>query len=447
MYVLNDFHRFLENPIIVRLLKEISLPYRDICGKTIVMISPAMDLPLELEKEVVMVDAPLPDSREIFDFITKAIDNLMKAGVVTKVVFNKKSLMEIIRNLKGLTLNQIDNLLSMSVVEHERIDPVYLKKKKIKMMTDYELVTMISPADTIGLSALGGFENVKDWLKLRKDFFIVRSQGGKGTITANEYNIPIPKGILVTGIQGCGKTHLVKCLAKEWDIPLLWLDMGKIFASRVGESEERMREALKIAERMEPCILLIDEFEKGFSGLQSSGLTDGGTSARVISYFLVWMQERTKRVFIVATTNDVESIPPELIRQGRFDERFFVDLPNQEEREEIFRLCLSRHNLGYAHVHVKDFAERCVGFSGAEIEQVIVDSLYSAYGKQRIPQQSDMYNAISRTVPLSQTRCEDIDRLRKWALKRFVPASIQKQIPEQKILDFQKMYVKATENR
>ena len=261
---------------------------------------------------------------------------------------------------------------------------------------------------------VGGLDVLKDWLGKRGRAF---EKGAAG------FGLSYPRCILLLGIPGTGKSLTAKAVGNLWHFPLLRLDMGKIFGGIVGESESNIRGALGIAEAIAPSILWIDEIEKAMSGISSSGRSDGGTTSRVLGTFLTWMQEKTKPVFVVATANDISQLPPELLRKGRVDEIFFVDLPTQEEREEIIKIHLQKKKREPAGFDIAQLAKKSKGFSGAELEEVVKEALFQVFDAGRALRDEDMLNAIAKTYPLARTMHETIDDMRKWAQSRAVPAS------------------------
>ena len=440
IFVLCDFHHYLDNPMVIRLLKEISYHSRRRGNVSVVLISPLKRIPPEIEKEIIILEASLPTSKEIYTFLSQSIKKMIEAGIITPAFSQKQLLIQTIQNLKGLTINQMDTLLSRSIAHRKKIDPDYILREKTKILSNESLLNLVDTNRMKGISNIGGLNNVKQWLSERMSVFKGTIDKKINRVTIDQFNIPVPKGVLLTGVQGCGKSFLAKAAAKEWRLPLLWLDMGKIFTSRVGQSESQMRAAIKVAESMSPCILFIDEFEKGFSGMQSSGLTDGGTAARVFGYFLVWLEERKSRIFVIATTNDVQMLPPEIMRKGRFDEIFFIDLPCRGEREEIFSIHLKEFNLNHLVKYSSAFAEESEGFSGAEIKEVVISSLYKAYVQQIIPDRDDLFEAIKSITPLSKMRDDEIASLRDWAKGRCKPANLTHEESNSnkgsKVLDF-----------
>ncbi|MGN0632192.1 MAG: AAA family ATPase, partial [Ruminococcus sp.] len=272
----------------------------------------------------------------------------------------------------------------------------------------------------LALDDIGGLENLKKWLLRRNNAWSEQ---------AKRYHLPAPKGVLITGVPGCGKSLTAKAMSAIWGLPLIKLDMGKIFGSLVGSSEENMRKAIATAEAVAPCVLWVDEIEKGFSGLKSGG--DSGTSARVFGTFLTWMQEKTAPVFVIATANDISALPPELLRKGRFDEIFFTDLPTRSERAKIFALHIRKrtenseiaHNISITPECCNELADLTKGYVGAEIEQIVIAAMYEAFYNDRGLEKEDIVKCIRETVPLSATQKEQILALREWASERAVLAT------------------------
>jgi len=280
----------------------------------------------------------------------------------------------------------------------------------------------------LSIEDIGGLENLKRWLQKRNNSWLD---------SARRYNIPSPKGVLITGIPGCGKSLTAKAMSAIWQLPLLKLDMGKIFSGIVGSSEENMRRAIETAEAVAPSILWVDEIEKGLGGVNSGGNGDSGTSTRVFGTFLTWMQEKTAPVFVIATANNISSLPPELLRKGRFDEIFFVDIPTHSERKDIFRLHLAKRlsnpevaaSITVDGALLNRLADRTEGFVGAEIEQAVIAALYEAFFAERALLEQDLLHVIANTVPLSVTQKEQIMALREWANVRAVAATAREDRP------------------
>ena len=302
----------------------------------------------------------------------------------------------------------MDGTISPYIVMHEKKNII----KKSGVLEYYDL--------TDSLSSVGGLGNLKKWLKLRGRAF---------TDEATDFGLPTPKGVLIIGIPGTGKSLVSKCIGMEWSMPVLRLDVGSLFGSLVGQSEGNMRKALKTAESLAPCVLWIDELEKSFG---QQGSLDGGTSTRVFGYFLSWMQEKKSQVFVVATANDVTSLPPEMLRKGRFDELFFVDLPTVFERIEILKIHIARLGRSPENFELDQIAKASKNFSGAELESVVIESLYKGFYADREPTTEDMLAAVETTVPLHDTMKENITQLRSWASGRAVPAGSLEQPSEEK---------------
>lgn len=410
VFLLRDFHPYLRDNRVVRLLRDLSLRLRD-RAVTIVLSSPTMTLPVELEKEVTVVEFPLPGKEEIAHMVEK-IQAAVKDHPEIDGSLSAADLERVIKSAQGLTLDEIENVFARSFVQARKLDVGVILEEKKQIVRKSGLLEYY-PAEN-KLADVGGMENLKEWLDKRKRSF---------TDKAKNFGIPAPKGILLLGVQGCGKSLLAKAVAAHWGLPMLKMDVGRIFGSLVGQSEENMRRAIRIAESVAPCILWMDEMEKGFAGLGGSGVSDSGTTARVLGTFLTWMQEKTKPVFLIATANDVSKLPPEMLRKGRFDEIFFVDLPDSREREQIFAIHLRRRKRDPRKFDLKVLADKTKGFSGAEIEMVVVGGLYLAFDAGRQLRLEDLAHEAESTVPLSVMMREDIEELRDWAKMRTRPAS------------------------
>ena len=322
----------------------------------------------------------------------------------------------------GLTLHEAENAFARAMVEDGKLDisdvEVVLEEKR-QTIRKSGILEYLKP--DLNIKDVGGLQNLKRWLVKRNKSWLD---------SATKYNLPAPRGVLITGVPGCGKSLVAKAVSAMWQVPLLRLDVGRIFSGVVGSSEENMRRAIETAEAISPCVLWIDEVEKGFGSVTGpSG--DSGTSARIFGTFLTWMQEKSKPVFVVATANNISALPPEMMRKGRFDEIFFVDLPTHSEREEIIKLHLDRR-LTDASVRgefvsdeasLASLAEATEGFVGAELEQVIVSGLFEAFYENRSVSLADFLKAVRFTVPLSVTQAEQIQHLREWANVRAVAAT------------------------
>ena len=322
----------------------------------------------------------------------------------------------VVKAALGLTESEAANVFAKILVEDRAFNledlPRILDEKR-QIIRKTGLLEFCQLSEEMG--NVGGLEALKGWLDSRSDAFSEK---------AREFGLPEPKGLLLLGVQGCGKSLTAKAIASQWRLPLLRLDVGAVMNAFVGSSEENMRKAIRVAESLAPCILWLDEIEKGFSGVGGRGADgDSGTTARVFATFLTWLQEKTKPVFVIATANSIEHLPPEMLRKGRFDEIFFIDLPSGKEREEIFRIHLRRRERDPAAYDTDALAQASSGMSGAEIEAIVVEGLWRAFPLGRDVNQEDLVSAIRETVPLSRTMAESIDALRAWARSRARPAS------------------------
>lgn len=416
LFVFKDFHPFLarNNLAVIRSLREIAQEFINSL-KTVILVGPMLNLPPDLEKDVTVLDFPLPGPNELSDLLDSAAREVAANPNLT-IDLSGDAREEILKAVHGLTLAEAENVFAKSLVVNGRLGvaqiPEILTEKrqiirKSGLLDYYE--------SEVSLTDVGGLENLKQWLVKRKLAFSDRARG---------FGLPAPRGVLMLGVQGCGKSMCAKAVSALWNLPLLRLDVGRIFDSLVGGSEENIRRAITIAEGVAPCILWVDEIDKAFGGLSGSS-TDSGTSQRVLGTFLTWLAEKSSAVFVVATANNVASLPPELLRKGRFDEIFFVDLPSRHERANILAIHLRRRGRNPAAFDLRRLVEATEGFSGAEIEQAVVSGLFDAFydgGREVVTQ--DILTAVSETVPLSQTMLEEIEGLREWCRARTRPASV-----------------------
>jgi ATP-dependent 26S proteasome regulatory subunit len=417
VFLLKDFHPFMKDYRVVRLLRDLAQRLRG-RSQTLILIGPTLTLPTDLEKDVTVVDFPLPDAETIAVILDKALAAMQGvASIDTTLEPSKRE--SLIQSAQGLTSDEIESVFARSLVERKRLDLDVVLEEKKQIIRKSGLLEYYAPDANI--KDVGGLEILKEWLARRTKSF---------SDAARAFGIPAPKGILLLGVQGCGKSLTAKAVAAQWNLPLLKLDVGRIFGSLVGQSEENIRRAIKVAESVAPCILWADELEKGFAGVSGGGVSDSGTTARVFATFLTWMSEKTAPVFLIATANDVSALPPEMLRKGRFDEIFFVDLPDHPEREEIFRIHLLKRNRDPKKFKAKALADATDGFSGAEIEQIVVGALYSAFDEGRELHQKDLIAEAKAVVPLSRMMSEEIAELREWASERTRPASRRDDEPE-----------------
>lgn len=413
VFVLKDFHPYMEEEKILRRMRDL-VHHLKRSYKTILLVSPVLKIPPELEKDINVYDLPLPDAQELGEVLNNLLEPYRNSQKV-KVELTKDLQEKVIQATLGLTRNEAENVYAKALITDRTFNkddlPRIIDEKK-------QLIRKSGILDFIGLSTtlsnVGGLEKLKDWL---------RQRGGAFSSKAREYGLPEPKGILMLGVQGCGKSLSAKAIAAEWNLPLLRLDIGQIFDSFIGNSEANMRKAIALAEAMSPTVLWLDEIEKGFAGAQGGGSGDTGVTQRVFGTFLTWMQEKIKPVFVIATANDIESLPPELLRKGRFDEIFFIDLPTPKERKVIFDIHFGLKKRDPKKYDVARLAKEADQFSGAEIEQAILSAMYKAFAEDREFTTEDVLESIAETVPLAVTASEKITYLRQWADKRARPAS------------------------
>lgn len=408
VFAFMDFHPFMDDPMVVRKLRELADTLKP-QSKTLVIVSPILKLPFELEKQITVIDWPLPDKEDISNLLDDVTEK-MKSRL--KLSFSPDEREGIIKSSMGLTLDEIDNVFARSLVKHRNVIQDEIVSEKEQIIRKSGILEFFPVSEN--LTDVGGMDNLKHWLQKR---------GHALSEKARTFGLPQPKGILLLGVQGCGKSLICKASASLWKMPLLRFDVGKVFSGIVGGSEENIRKAIKTSEAISPCILWIDELEKGLSGIQSSSFSDAGTTARVFGTFLTWQQEKSVPVFTIATCNSVENLPPELLRKGRFDEIFFIDLPSDAERMEIFSIHISKRNRNAETFDLYTLSKVSSGFSGAEIEQAVISGMFDAFDAGTELQTNHILKAIHDTVPLSVTMKEGIEHIRKWASTRAIPAS------------------------
>ncbi len=410
VFLLKDFHPFLSDTALVRRLRDLTYALKT-SYKTLILLSPVLKLPPELEKEITVIDYALPSQDDLGRLLDSIIDSV-KANPQVQTEMTTAQREQVLQAALGLTAIEAENVFAKSLVERRRFDTDVIFSEKEQIIRKSAILEYYRTSEAFG--DVGGLDLLKDWMDKRTVAFSDK---------AREYGLPAPKGILILGVQGCGKSLSSKAIASLWKLPLLRMDVGKIFGGIVGQSEENIRKAIRVAESTAPNIVWIDELEKGFSGTQSSGISDGGTTARVFGTFLAWLQDKTAPCFVVATANDVTALPPELLRKGRFDEIFFVDLPDDPERAEIFRIHLKKRRRDPEKFDLDALAGATNGFSGAEIEQAVIAAMYDAFNLDRDITTEDILAAAGQSIPLSETMKEKIDMLRFWAETRARPAS------------------------
>jgi SpoVK/Ycf46/Vps4 family AAA+-type ATPase len=408
LFVFLDFHSFLNDQTVIRKLRDLVNNLKN-TYETLIIISPVLTVPIELEKEFVVIDYDLPAFEEMKELLEGIIE-VVKSSQEVVIDLSEETKERLVKASLGLTRAEAENAFARVIVLNKRLDKDDIDRvleEKKQAIRKSKLLEYFEAREDFG--NVGGLDNLKDWLTKRGVAF---------TQKATEFGLPQPKGILLLGVQGCGKSLTAKAVANLWKLPLLRLDIGAVFSGIVGSSEENMRRAIKAAETLAPIILWIDEIEKGLSGVQSSTFSDAGTSARVFSTFLTWLQEKTTPVFVIATANNIQLLPPELLRKGRFDEIFFVDLPQTEERKEIFNIHIKKRKRDPGKFDTQALAMESPGYSGAEIEQAVISALYDAFLANRDINTEDILKNIKLSIPLSVTMKESIGQIRDWAHDR-----------------------------
>lgn len=409
IYALLDFHPFLDDPVNVRLLKDIAIDARR-TGAVVVLISHAIEVPAELRNYCARFELSLPTADERREMIMQLLEEYRVDHPGSRMPVDSKALELLVQNLAGLPHCDAQRLARNAVFDDGAItaDDV-----PAVMQAKYELLNsdgaLSYDYETVGFESIAGFANVKVWLQQRRDAFGDKAPPG----------LESPRGLLLIGVQGCGKSLAAKATASAFGVPLLRLEFGALFNKYHGETEKNLRDALKMAEVMSPCVLWLDEIEKGLGG---GSHDDTGTSRRVLASLLTWMAERRSKVLLVATANDISALPAELIRKGRFDEIFFVDLPAPRVRASILEIHMRDRGLDPARMDLPRLTHHTEGFSGAEIEQGIVAALYAAHAQRREPEARHLLAEFHKTRPLSVIMAERVSALRAWAADRTVPA-------------------------
>src|SRR5215471_8657088 len=414
VFILKDFHRHMDDPVVVRRLRDVGQKFST-NRRTLIITAPEITMPPELATLVEFLDLPLPDRDRLHEIVHQTFKRLSKTYAL-KLQLDAAGVEAMSGNLRGLTEEEAERAVSQALVKRYALCPEtvtdVLEAKK-QLLRHSGMLEFIEASDN--MANVGGLENLKRWLAKRR---------GAWEDSAREFGLEPPRGMIVLGVQGCGKSLCARALAGEWKLPLVKFDTSAVYDKYIGETEKRIRRVFQVAEGLAPCVLWIDELEKVFAGSgPDSASADAGVSSRLLASFLSWMQDRKSPVFVAATCNNVTVLPPELIRKGRFDELFFVDLPNQAERKQIFTIQLSRRKRNPTEFQLDRLAAAARGYSGAEIESVVQTALYAAYSEKKALSTQHLLDAIAQTVPLSTTRAEEIAALRQWASTRAVPAS------------------------
>jgi len=385
-------------------------------NKIMVIMGTQLVLPPEIEKEFSILELDLPTKPEL----TEVLGSLTKGEKFPKTkIPDEKLTKQLVDAASGLTSSEAENAFSLSLIEGKKFTPSIVSREKAETIKKTGILEILHPDETE--ESIGGLDLLKGWIKQRKNAF-----GPE----AREYGLPSPRGILIIGVPGTGKSLIAKATASILQRPIVKLDVGKLFEGIVGSSEANTRIATATAEAIAPCVLFIDELEKGFSGTKSSNATDGGTSSRVFGHFISWMQDRVKPVFIIGTANDVTQLPVEFLRKGgRWDELFFCDIPDWTSRIEIWRIQLKKYKQDDKKLNVHDLAMATKNYTGAEIEQCVIDAMFEAFDKKRKPTEKDYINAIAKTVPLSRTMKKEVKAIRDWGTSRARPACSDSEEP------------------
>jgi len=413
-FILKDFHRHLEDAVVVRRLRDVGQKFST-NRRTVIITGPRIVVPAELASLVEFFELALPDKNRLRQIVDETLVRISKTHTLQRKL-DAAGTDALAENLRGLTEEEAERAISQTLVARYALSPEcvadVLEAKKA-LLKRSEMLEFIDASES--MAGVGGLDNLKNWLAQRRNSWEPQ---------ARQFGLEPPKGVIILGVQGCGKSLCARAVAGEWKLPLVKFDTAAIYDKYIGETEKRIQKVFKVAEGLAPCVLWIDELEKVFAGSgPDSASADAGVSSRLLASFLSWMQERKAPVFVAATCNNVTVLPPELIRKGRFDELFFVDLPNAAERKQIFSIQLTKRKRNPTDYDLDRVAAGAKGFSGAEIESAVQTALYAAYSRKQELRSDDLLAALAGTVPLSTTRAEEIAELRAWAQTRAVWAS------------------------
>ena len=404
-----NFHHFLDGPEMMQVIKDLVQVGKG-AGQTVVFVSNIWEVPQELQDDMTRMDFTLPEH----DLLSERIEYLVnEPSIKDKIPELSDTEKEgIVEAALGMTTWEAENAMSLSITEFGKLTAKPVAQEKARAVAKSGILEFYEPH--VDMSDVGGLDNLKAWLAERSNAF---------SKEAREYGLPHLKGILLIGVPGCGKSLCAKAISSEWSLPLIRFDLGRLFQGLVGASEENVRRAIAVAESVAPVVLWIDEIEKGMAGAGGSGNTDSGVTARVFGTLISWMQDRQRPVFVVATANQIYALPPELMRAGRWDEIFSVDLPSVKEREEVLRIHIKKRGRDPENFSIENLAIATNQFSPAELEQVIIKGMFKGFSAGREVNDTDLLDSIRETVPLAVTRREDIDAMRQWSRTRAVPAS------------------------
>ena len=413
-FILKDLHRHMEDPVVLRRLRDVGQKFAT-NRRTVILTAPKISIPPELASLVEFLELPLPDRQRLRQIIDEVLVRVTKTHTLQRRL-GPPGIDGMADNLRGLTEEEAERAISQALVTRYALCPEtvtdVLEAKKA-LLRRSEMLEFVEVSDT--LAQVGGLGNLKRFLAQRR---------GSWEESARAFGLDPPRGVIILGVQGCGKSMCARAIAGEWKLPLVKFDTAAVYDKYIGETEKRIQKVFQVAEGLAPCVLWIDELEKVFAGSgPDSASADAGVSSRLLASFLSWMQDRKAPVFVAATCNNVSVLPPELIRKGRFDELFFVDLPTQAGRKQILGIQLSKRKRNPNDFALDRVAATACGYSGAEIESVVQTALYAAYSQKQQLTDQHLLEAIQGTVPLSTTRAEEIEALRQWASQRAVPAS------------------------
>jgi len=419
VYVMRDLHKWLGDAVVLRMVRTLAKVLQNEpkeTARSMVILTPSGDVPPELAGHATVIDYPLPDRSEIATLLDDLLSQLPAPARDAAAPNGTRD--AAIDAAVGLSAEEAANCYARSMVTARKIDPALVSGEKRRVIARERVLTWHDP-DERGMAAIGGLDLLKGWLTARKAGF---------TAKARAFGLPAPKGMLLVGIPGTGKSLTAKCIATAWGMPLLRLDMGALRSKYVGESEGNIRKALQVAEAVAPCVLWLDEIEKALAGA-SGPAGDGGVAADALGAVLSWMQDRAGSVFVVATANDVRALPPELLRKGRFDELWWIDLPTDVERREIIKASMAQYKRQDVRIDVARLSSATAGFTGSEISALVPDALFAAFEANREITTEDLLQAAGTVSPLSKTAAERIQGLRDWAKGRARPASTPEAVP------------------
>ncbi len=413
VFMFFDFHAYFKDPATVRLLRDTARNFKQ-SFKTLILVSPQLRIPVELEKDITMASFSLPGPHDIDAVLGEIVRELRNQNTV-KVKLEGQDRERLVQAALGLTLSEVENVFARAVVSRGELSvdalPLIISEKE-QIIRRSQVLEFYSSSEKF--DQVAGLTHLKDWLRKRAKSFSSK---------AREFGLPNPRGILLIGVQGCGKSLTAKAVANYWRMPLLRLDAGALFSSLVGASEENLRRAVTTAESVSPAIMWIDEIEKGFAGVQASGKLDAGTSARVFGTLITWLQEKTAPVFVIATANDITRLPAEMLRKGRFDEIFFIDLPTAEERLKIFEIHLDKRGFNPFDFDLDTLVTLSRDYSGAEIENAVISAMFDVFDEDAPLTTDALLKALRETMPLARLMEESVNNLREWAEGRVRRAS------------------------